>query len=126
MSPTALKREAEKLARELGMDEGSKRRDAELRKQADLVRVELALGEPLDAAKQREREARKLRREADLLAMQVAAGDFSLTLGPERDDFDQVPEAQRPSPPQSLSRPTPKASEATRNLFASLMEGTKE
>jgi HK97 family phage prohead protease len=126
MSPAALRREAEKLARELGMDAESKRRDAELRKQADLVRVELALGEPLDAERQREREARKLRREADLLAMQVASGDFSLRLGTEPDDLDLVPEAQRPSPPQSLSRPTLEGSEATRNLFASLIEGTKE
>jgi HK97 family phage prohead protease len=125
MSPASLKAQTDRLLRELGMDAESKRRAAEQRKRADELALEVALGEPLDAERQREREARKLRREADLLAMQVATGDFSLKLGTEPDDFDLMPEVQRPSPPQSFSRPTPKASEATRNLFASLIEGTK-
>ena len=80
MSPAALKREAEKLPRELGMDEESRRRNAELRKRVDIARVEAALGEDIGAAERREREARELRKRADELALQVATGDFDRKL----------------------------------------------
>jgi HK97 family phage prohead protease len=80
MSPAALRRQAGKLARGLGMDEESRRRDAELRKRVDIARVEVALGEDIGAAERREREAGELRKRADELALQVATGDFDLKL----------------------------------------------
>ena len=86
MSPASLKREAEKLARELGMDQESRRRDTELRKAADYAAMEAALGEPLEAAERRDREARELRKRADELALQVATGDFDLKLGRDCED----------------------------------------
>jgi hypothetical protein len=86
MSPAALKRRAEKLARELGMDQESRPRDAELRKRADMARLEIALGEDIGAAERREREARELRKRADELALQVATGDFDLKLGRNCED----------------------------------------
>jgi Caudovirus prohead serine protease len=54
MSPAALKHETDKLLAELGMDEASRRRDAELRKRADYAIVEATLGEDIDADERRE------------------------------------------------------------------------
>jgi hypothetical protein len=42
------------------MDEESRRRNAELRKRADIARLEVALGEDIGGAERREREAREL------------------------------------------------------------------
>jgi hypothetical protein len=68
------------------MDQESRRRDAELRKAADYAAMEAALGEPLEAAERRDREARELRKRADELALQVATGDFDLKLGRDCED----------------------------------------
>jgi HK97 family phage prohead protease len=81
MSSAALEVERQRILRDFGLDEESQRENAELRKQADYVTVEVALGEDVDAEDRRQKEARELRREADELKLQVAAGDFSLTLG---------------------------------------------
>jgi HK97 family phage prohead protease len=79
MSAAALKIETDRILREMGLDPETKRRDAELRKQVDLARVEALIGEPLDAAKEREQESRELRRKVDELRLEAAA-DFDSSL----------------------------------------------
>jgi hypothetical protein len=80
MSAAALEVERQRILRDLGMDEQTQREHQRLRKQADYLRMELALGEPLDAEEQRQREVQEQRRKADELALQVASGDFDLKL----------------------------------------------
>jgi hypothetical protein len=62
----------------------------------DIARVEVALGEDIDAADRRKREARELRKRADELALQVATGDFDLKLGGPGDTLSRPPESLSP------------------------------
>jgi Caudovirus prohead serine protease len=70
----ALEAKRQRMLRDLGMDEASVRRNTELRKAADYATMEVALGEPVDAARKRERENAELRREVDMLRMEAAGG----------------------------------------------------
>jgi hypothetical protein len=79
MAAAALKIETDRILREMGLDPESKRRDAELRKQVDMARIEALIGEPLDAAEKREKAGRDLRRKADELRLEAAV-DFDTTL----------------------------------------------
>jgi hypothetical protein len=72
MSLGTLRVETNRLKRELGLDDDSKRRDAELRREFDMARVEALLGEPTGAAKKREREAAELRRQVDEARVEAA------------------------------------------------------
>jgi hypothetical protein len=77
MSAAALQVERQRILRDLGLDEESQRERRRLEKKRDYLNMELALGEPLDAARQREREDRELRRKVDQLRLEAAA-DFDL------------------------------------------------
>jgi hypothetical protein len=79
MSPAALEAERQRILRDLGLDEASQRRNAELRKRADYAVMEATLGEPIDAAEKREQKDRELQRKADQLRLE-AAMDFDTSL----------------------------------------------
>jgi hypothetical protein len=69
--------ERQRILRDLGLDEASQRRNAELRKQTDYAVMETALGEDLDTEEQRQRKNAALRRKVDELRLEAAA-DFDL------------------------------------------------
>jgi Caudovirus prohead serine protease len=76
-SAAALEAKRQRMLRDLGMDEASVRRNTELRKAADYATMEVALGEPVEAARKRERADAELRRKVDELRLEAAV-DFDL------------------------------------------------